>query len=152
LLQRGPELLIVKSLYTADRLPLWTLPGGRQEEGESIAQTVVREFNEETSLGVDVVRLAYVSESVDRPNDLHVVNCTFWMSESDASAPPRPNDPKIAEVRFAPAAAAIELLRADVLRIPVTAALLGADGVPYYWFDSDTVAVPFFPSPYRRPE
>jgi len=151
LLQRGSELLIVKSLY-ADRLPLWTLPGGRQEEGESIAQTVVREFKEETSLAVDVVRLAYVSESVDRPNDLHVVNCTFWMSESDPLVPPRPNDSKVAEVRFAPAASAIEWLRADVLRIPVTAALQGADGVPYYWFDSDTVAVPFFPSTYRRPE
>jgi ADP-ribose pyrophosphatase YjhB (NUDIX family) len=36
---------------------LWSLPGGAMELGESIAQTVVREVQEESGLRVEVVRL-----------------------------------------------------------------------------------------------
>jgi ADP-ribose pyrophosphatase YjhB (NUDIX family) len=36
---------------------LWSLPGGAMELGESIAQTVVREVQEESGLQVEIVRL-----------------------------------------------------------------------------------------------
>ena len=87
LLLRGTTLLLVRSCYDQAPLPLWTLPGGRQEPGETIAHTIVREYLEETSLQVCVDELAYVSESIDANADLHVVNCTFWVSESDDRCP-----------------------------------------------------------------
>lgn len=159
LLLRDTTLLLVRSRYDGEPLPLWTLPGGRQELGETIAQTVAREYLEETSLQVRLSELAYVSESVDAPAGLHVVNCTFWVSESDATIQPGSNDPKVLETQFVPIEEAPNLLRADVLRIPVAAALRdrlgsrdalrgpsGSLGPHYYSFDANTIVVPFFHS------
>jgi 8-oxo-dGTP diphosphatase len=144
LLRRDAQLLLVRGTYAREPAPLWTLPGGRQEATETLAQTVIREFREETSLDVEIRELAYVSESMDREADLHVVNCTFWVSETDKTITPRSNDPKIVETRFLPLASAIELLRADVLRVPVTAAL-GTQSYPrYFVFDEREVLIPFF--------
>ncbi|EQD84399.1 ADP-ribose pyrophosphatase YjhB (NUDIX family) [Saccharopolyspora erythraea NRRL 2338] len=50
--ERGEILLIHK----VDN-DLWALPGGGHDAGESIADTVVREVQEETGLTIEVVRL-----------------------------------------------------------------------------------------------
>jgi ADP-ribose pyrophosphatase YjhB (NUDIX family) len=144
LLRRGGCVLLVRGRYAGEPQPLWTLPGGRPEEAETLRHAVVREFHEETSLHVVVRRPAYLSESVDRHRRLHVVNCTFWVSESDPSAAPLSKDPKIAEVRFVPEREAPGVLQADVLRIPVKAALDAPEEVGYFSFSSENVAVPFF--------
>jgi len=145
LLRRGDDVLLVRCRYDGEPQPLWVLHGGRQEDGETIAQAVYREFREETSLAVQIDELAYVSESIDLPRGLHVVNCTFWVSERDARAPkPVPRDEKVVEVRFVPAADVPALLAADVLRVPVTAALSGDPRPRYFAFAASDVAVPFF--------
>ncbi len=41
----------------------FAFPGGRVESGEDTAQTVVREFQEEIGLDVEVVRLLWVNEN-----------------------------------------------------------------------------------------
>ena len=56
---------MVASHYPNHPQPLWNLPGGRQQPGELLAETVVREFFEETRLRVTRGELAYVSESYD---------------------------------------------------------------------------------------
>jgi ADP-ribose pyrophosphatase YjhB (NUDIX family) len=66
---------MVASRYPNQPQPLWNLPGGRQQPGELLEETVVREFSEETGLHVIVRGLAYVSESYD--GDLHFLNATF---------------------------------------------------------------------------
>ncbi len=147
---RGTTLLLVRTRYDREPLPLWTLPGGRQEPGETIAQTIAREYLEETSLRVSVDELAYLSESVDADAGLHVVNCTFWVSEADAGVQPASNDARVVAAKFVPVQDAPELLRADVLRIPVAAAigdrLSGPKGplLHYYAFDGKNIVVPFF--------
>ena len=144
LLRRADDVLLVRCTYEGEPEPLWVLPGGRQERDETIVDALVREFKEETSLAVTPGPLAYVSESVDRRRGLHVVNCTFHMREVDPAATPRSADPRVVDVRFTPPAQALELLAADVLRIPVGAAL-GAEPHPrYFSFDDHEVAVPFF--------
>lgn len=138
-------MLLVRCRYDGEPQPLWVLPGGRQEDGETIAQAVIREFREETSLDVQLDSLAYVSESIDERRRLHVVNCTFDVHERDArGTEPRSRDPKVVEARFVPVAEAPTLLAADVLRIPVGAALAGDPHPRYFAFKASDVAVPFF--------
>lgn len=69
------RLLLVASHYPNQPQPLWNLPGGRQQPGELLVETVVREFYEETRLRVHPGELAYVSESYD--GDRHFLNATF---------------------------------------------------------------------------
>ena len=144
LLRRGDTVLLVRCRYEGQAAPLWVLPGGRQEQGETIAQAVVREFSEETGLRIAPESLAYVSESIDDVRKIHVVNCTFYVREGDATASLRPSDPNVTEARFVPIAEAPELLAADVLRIPVAAALSGDAHPRYFAFKAATVSVPFF--------
>jgi hypothetical protein len=73
-----------------------------------------------------------------------VVNTTFWVRESNPLAQPHPPDPKVVEARFVRSSEAPGLLEADVVRIPVAAAL-SRDAHPHYFaFHSKNVAVPFF--------
>lgn len=148
LLRRGDTVLLVRCRYAGEPDPLWTLPGGRPEAAETIAEAVTREFLEETSLAIRLGDLAYVSESIDLEGGLHVLNCTFWVGESDPRAQLHSADPKVVESRFVPVSEAPALLRADVLRIPVAAALAGNSHPRYFLFNSKDVAVPFFS--YRR--
>ena len=144
LLRRSDGLLLVSCRYENEPHPLWALPGGGQEQSETLAETVRREFLEETSLEVEVEDVAYVSESIDGALGLHVINCTFWVREADQSLRPRPADPKVVEVRFVPLAEAPALLAADVLRIPVSAALRDRTRPHYFAFHDSDIAVPFF--------
>lgn len=68
-------MLLVASRYPNHPEPLWNLPGGRQQPGELLAETVVREVREETGLDAEARELAYVSESYD--GDTHFLNATF---------------------------------------------------------------------------
>lgn len=147
LLVRDGRLLLVRSAYSGEPEPLWALPGGRQEPGETVAQAVVREFQEETGLRVRAAALAYVSESIDPHHDLHVTNCTFRVVESDTTRDPMPSDPRVSEARFVPVAETPALLRADVLRIPVSAALSGVRHAGYFSFRAEQIETPFFSAP-----
>ena len=144
LLIRDKKLLLVRCTYPGQPQPLWVLPGGRQETDETIEETVVREFGEESSLRIRPAALAYVSESLDPVAGYHVVNCTFFVEEIGNPQSPRPRDPAVVDARFVAVDDAAGLLEADVLAIPVSAALRGNLGRRYFSFRPDDVKVPFF--------
>jgi ADP-ribose pyrophosphatase YjhB (NUDIX family) len=75
LLLRKGRVLLVASSYPNHPQPLWNLPGGRQQPGELLLETLVREVFEETGLRVRVKELAYISESYDGAE--HFINVTF---------------------------------------------------------------------------
>jgi ADP-ribose pyrophosphatase YjhB (NUDIX family) len=54
----------------------WSLPGGKVEEGETLAAALVREMREETGLNVEPGRLLYVCDHLPG-NGTHIVHITF---------------------------------------------------------------------------
>lgn len=54
----------------------WSLPGGKVELGETLAEALVREMREETGIEVEPGRLLYVCDHLPG-GDTHVVHITF---------------------------------------------------------------------------
>jgi ADP-ribose pyrophosphatase YjhB (NUDIX family) len=67
------RILLVQQRVDATRD--WSLPGGKLQVGESLADCVVREVREETGLHVAVDRLLYLCDRLDASG--HVVHVTF---------------------------------------------------------------------------
>lgn len=47
----------------------WTLPGGAQDVGETVAETAAREIREETGLDIDIVDVVAVVDLIERDED-----------------------------------------------------------------------------------
>jgi 8-oxo-dGTP diphosphatase len=93
---------------------MWTLPGGGREHGESHRETLLREFDEETSLEPEVGQLIGVRTYAHPPNArrglLHVVQYVY---EARATG-----EPSVREVGGSTAEVAwVEL--SDVSRLPL---------------------------------
>jgi 8-oxo-dGTP pyrophosphatase MutT (NUDIX family) len=125
---RDECLLMVASRYANQPHPLWNLPGGRQQPGELLVETVVREFYEETGLRVRAGKLAYVSESYD--GDRHFLNATFLVEPIDKSPFDRlrvtsGEGNHVVAVEWVPLEAVRERVAVRVVREPLVAYLEG---------------------------
>lgn len=69
----GNELLVLDQDMDTDSERSWSLPGGKVENGETLAEALVREMREETGVEVEVGRLLYLCDNVAA----HVVHVTF---------------------------------------------------------------------------
>ncbi len=87
---RDGRVLLVASRYPNHPQPIWNLPGGRQQPGELLAETVERETLEETGLCVEVGELAYISESY--ADSEQFLNATFTVRLRSARHDARPSD------------------------------------------------------------
>ncbi len=76
LIEDGAVLLSGNRWYSGKPL-VWTLPGGRAEDGEGVAEAVVREFREETRLEVEVAGLAFVAEARSIEGKQLFLTCAF---------------------------------------------------------------------------
>jgi mutator protein MutT len=95
---RGRVLLIQRGNPPA--AGLWTVPGGRVELGESLADAVVREVREETGLSVECGALVEVVERITREADetWHYVILDYLAVATSHAAPARGDD--AADVRW----------------------------------------------------
>lgn len=97
-LQKDNKILFVE--YEDESGKHFALPGGSQETRESLAETVVREFKEETTLDVQVTELLMIREFVltKSPvkaweNGIHQVEAIFLCNYVDEN-----QDEKIGEI------------------------------------------------------
>lgn len=114
-IQNGAVLLVASS-YASHANPLWNLPGGRQQHGELLQETVVREVDEETGLTASVLRLAYVSESYD--GDTHFLSTVFEIETSGKMRAPRAGD-HVTAVQWCPLAELQSRLEVPIVREPM---------------------------------
>ena len=71
------KVLLSGNRWYSDKALIWTLPGGRTEEGEGVAEALVREFREETDLDIEVGELAYVAEARSTTQRRLFLVCAF---------------------------------------------------------------------------
>jgi 8-oxo-dGTP diphosphatase len=104
-----PELAVAAVVVDDDRLLLvrrghgraagtWSVPGGRVEEGETLAEAVTRELREETGLDGVCGPLMGWLELVAEGDDDHVVILDFEVTLLDAAEPTAGDD--VADARW----------------------------------------------------
>ncbi|MFI4987704.1 MAG: NUDIX hydrolase [Alphaproteobacteria bacterium] len=62
---RGEEVLLVKR-GTPPRLGQWSIPGGIQQLGESVAEAALREVREEAGIAVEIKEVIAVVDAITR--------------------------------------------------------------------------------------
>lgn len=140
LVRRAGCVLLVASRYTNHLHPLWNLPGGRQQNGELLAQTAVRELMEETGLHGTVRGLCYISESYD--GETHFLNATFEVEAQGEPVPPHVEGDHVEEAAWVPIDALRERLTVGVVREPLLAFLDRAERYAGYAEAGITIEFP----------
>ncbi len=65
---RGDEFLLIQR-GKPPRKGEWAIPGGRQELGETVRQTAIREIKEETDLDIELIGLVDVYDAIRADTD-----------------------------------------------------------------------------------
>ena len=105
-LMDGDRILLVK--HSKGGKEYWVLPGGGVEEGESLADTAVREIKEETNLEIKVKTLVFVSEAIPSDKHRHVID--FFFTGEILSGEIKKGDEEILkDIKFFPISALSEI-------------------------------------------
>lgn len=79
ILWRGEKLLVAERPLTEPKAGYWEFPGGKQERGEAIEETLIRELQEE--LGVTCIRLIPFTQINHTYPDMQVSLHLFHVTE-----------------------------------------------------------------------
>jgi len=124
LVRRENAVLLVASQYPNHERALWNMPGGRQQPGELLTQTVIRELAEETGLRGTVCELCYVSESYDA--ETHFTNFTFAVDAIGEPARPHVEGDHVVDASWVTIQELETRLTVAVVREPLLAYLRGS--------------------------
>lgn len=123
LVRRASSVLLVASHYPNHKSALWNMPGGRQQPGELLRQTVLRELHEETGMLGTVHSLCYVSESYD--GTMHFTNFTFAVEAEGEPAKPQIDGDHVIDAAWVAIEELEERLSVPVVREPLLRYLRG---------------------------
>ncbi len=102
ILEQNGRILLVKMLGLGEEGVFWAPPGGGVEFGESIAQTIMREFREETGLEVEVHGFMGINEYIRPP--LHAIELFYRVVQTGGTlalgTDPETSSQTLAELRF----------------------------------------------------
>ena len=127
------RVLLTGNRWFSDKPLVWTLPGGRAEDGEGIAESLAREFKEETGLDIEVGRLAYVAESRSAVQRRLFLVCAFQVHRLGGTLQ-CDGDPAVEELCWVAPAELNEYLPAPSLGDPLRAFLADPGAGTRYWF------------------
>jgi 8-oxo-dGTP diphosphatase len=133
ILVRDGGVLLAANRWYSGQPPVWTLPGGRADDGEGITEALAREFKEETGLVVRVKQLAYVVEARSAVRKTLFLTCAFVLSEVEGTLSCE-GDEAVEELRFVPFEEIREYLPSPSLGEPLAAYLGAPRDAPRYWF------------------
>lgn len=100
------SILLIKHLAIGKKGILWAPPGGGLQFGETITETVKREFLEETGLLIEVGELIMVNEYLESP--LHAIELFFkviinsGVLKKGSDPEMSPENQIISEIKFIP--------------------------------------------------
>ena len=127
------RVLLSGNRWFSDRPLVWTLPGGRAEEGEGIIEALVREVREETGLSVEPGDLAFVAEARSEVRRQIFLTCAFTVSRLSGELTCE-GDSGVEELRFVPVGELGQYLKAPSLRDPLLWYVQHPRATPRYWF------------------
>jgi ADP-ribose pyrophosphatase YjhB (NUDIX family) len=136
------QVLLVASTYPNHPQPLWNLPGGRQQPGELLSETVAREALEETGLRVSVGGLAYLAESYD--DGVHFLSAAFEVTidgDAEPRAPATPGADHVVTAAWVPLDEIASRIVVGVVREPLLAYLNGELGQRYAGFHKAGITI-----------
>lgn len=137
LIRQGDSILLVYQHREQDPYPTWALPGGRLEQGESLAHGLVREVREETGLIIERIgSLVSVAHLVDRPESSQAVSFVFEVGAWGGTLSPADPDGVAQDARFFSTADAIPHLERIPWRAmyePVVSYLRGSHPAGTVW-------------------
>lgn len=124
-LLKKESVLLVKMLSPVSGEMIWTAPGGGVHFGESLEETLIREFKEETDLHVEVGDLLHINELIEPP--FHAIEFYYKVTSQNndislGSDPEHDGDRQlIRDLRFIPVSALSELtIRPESLKDVIT--------------------------------
>ncbi len=121
--EAGEEVLLVRR-GKEPRKGQWSIPGGRQEWGETVRQAAIREVREETGIEVEIAGLIDVIDAISPgPNGEPVHHYTLTDFAARAVGGDLRAGDDAAEARWVPAADVEAMLEWDETRRIVRAAL-----------------------------
>jgi 8-oxo-dGTP diphosphatase len=133
ILVEGGKVLLSGNRWWSGKPLVWTLPGGRADDGEGVAEALVREFKEETGLEVELLDLAYVAEARSAVSRRLFLTCAFAVrriaGELSCHA-----DPAVEELRFVPLDELSTYLPSPSLGLPLQWFLDHPGEPARYWF------------------
>jgi ADP-ribose pyrophosphatase YjhB (NUDIX family) len=129
----GDSVLLSGNRWFSDKPLVWTLPGGRADEGEGTSEALVREFKEETGLDIEIGRLAYVAESRSVVQRRIFLVCAFVVHRL-AGTLQCTDDPGVEELRWVPFRELEGYLPSPSLGEPLRTFLASPQAETRYWF------------------
>jgi ADP-ribose pyrophosphatase YjhB (NUDIX family) len=141
LIRQGEGILLVYQQRKEDPYPTWALPGGRLEDGESLAHGLVREVREETGLIIDRVgKLVSVAHQLDKRTASQAVSFVFETGEWAGIVAPADPEGVVRAAQFFPTAEAIVRMGRNSRRAmfePVVSYLSGSHPAGTVWLYSE---------------